>query len=110
MAPHVDGEGYPKGIEPNGHTGHAPDGTKKGDMYRDYVDDRNATSEEVVYTTSNGVPYPHPYETQRGGENGPLLLQDFHLIDLLSHFDRERIPERVVHAKVRCQIAFDCIC
>jgi catalase len=42
---------------------------------------------------------PHPYETQRMGENGPLLLQDFHLIDLLSHFDRERIPERVVHAK-----------
>jgi hypothetical protein len=27
------------------------------------------------------------------------LLQDFHLIDLLAHFDRERIPERVVHAK-----------
>jgi catalase len=26
-------------------------------------------------------------------------LQDFHLIDLLAHFDRERIPERVVHAK-----------
>ena len=42
---------------------------------------------------------PHPYESQRVGENGPLLLQDFHLIDLLSHFDRERIPERVVHAK-----------
>lgn len=42
---------------------------------------------------------PHPYESQRAGENGPLLLQDFHLIDLLSHFDRERIPERVVHAK-----------
>lgn len=42
---------------------------------------------------------PHPYETQRMGENGPLLLQDFHLIDLISHFDRERIPERVVHAK-----------
>lgn len=42
---------------------------------------------------------PHPYEVQRCGENGPLLLQDFHLIDLLSHFDRERIPERVVHAK-----------
>lgn len=45
------------------------------------------------------VPYPHPYELQRSGENGPLLLQDHHLIDLLSHFDRERIPERVVHAK-----------
>jgi len=45
------------------------------------------------------VPMPHPYEAQRAGTDGPLLLQDFHLIDLLSHFDRERIPERVVHAK-----------
>jgi catalase len=97
---HANGDGYPKGFEPNGHTAHAPDGKKSGDAYRDYVDDRNATSEEVIYATSNGVPYPHPYETQRVGENGPLLLQDFHLVDLLSHFDRERIPERVVHAKV----------
>jgi catalase len=40
-----------------------------------------------------------PESSQRIGENGPLLLQDFHLIDLLAHFDRERIPERVVHAK-----------
>ncbi|KAF7934536.1 uncharacterized protein EAE98_000753 [Botrytis deweyae] len=70
-----------------------------GDQYRDYQDDRSAKSQDVVYTTANGVPMPHPYETQRVGENGPLLLQDFHLIDLLSHFDRERIPERVVHAK-----------
>lgn len=42
---------------------------------------------------------PHPYETQRVGENGSLVLQDFHLIDLISHFDRERIPERVARAK-----------
>lgn len=40
-----------------------------------------------------------PQAAQRVGPNGPLLLQDFHLIDLLAHFDRERIPERVVHAK-----------
>jgi len=80
-------------------TAHTADGHSEGDNYRNYLDDRDATSQETVYTTSNGVPYPHPYETQRVGENGPLLLQDFHLIDLLSHFDRERIPERVVHAK-----------
>lgn len=43
--------------------------------------------------------YIDPESSQRVGQNGPLLLQDFHLIDLLAHFDRERIPERVVHAK-----------
>lgn len=68
-------------------------------QFQSYESDRQATSKETLYTTSNGVPIAHPYETQRAGENGPLLLQDFHLIDLLSHFDRERIPERVVHAK-----------
>jgi catalase len=52
-----------------------------------------------VYTTSNGAPTLNPEAAQRVGYNGPLLLQDFHLIDLLAHFDRERIPERVVHAK-----------
>ena len=62
------------------------------------VVDRNTKSQDVIYTTSNGAPISHPYETQRVGENGPLLLQDFHLVDLLSHFDRERVPERVVHA------------
>jgi len=77
----------------------APDAGQNGNYTRDYHEDRNASSGETLYTTSTGAPIPHPYETQRAGENGPLLLQDFHLIDLLSHFDRERIPERVVHAK-----------
>jgi catalase len=81
------------------NTQHFADGSRNGDAYRDYNDDRNAKSQDTLYTTANGVPMPHPYETQRAGENGPLLLQDHHLIDLLSHFDRERIPERVVHAK-----------
>lgn len=52
-----------------------------------------------TYTTSNGCPVKDPLASQRIGTNGPLLLQDFHLIDTLAHFDRERIPERVVHAK-----------
>ncbi|MCJ1352420.1 MAG: hypothetical protein MMC33_002404 [Icmadophila ericetorum] len=67
--------------------------------FKDYDNDRQTPSQKALYTTSNGAPMPHPYEAQRVGENGPLLLQDFHLIDLISHFDRERIPERVVHAK-----------
>ncbi len=67
------------------------------------ADDKPASTfkytEKPVYTTSNGCPVQNPEEFQRVGQNGPLLLQDFHLIDLLAHFDRERIPERVVHAK-----------
>ena len=31
-------------------------------------------------------------------ERGPVLMQDIHLLDKFSHFDREHIPERVVHA------------
>ncbi|KAF8874739.1 catalase [Infundibulicybe gibba] len=57
-----------------------------------------ANKDGAVYTTSNGAPANEPYAAQRAGPHGPLLLQDFHHIDLLAHFDRERIPERVVHA------------
>ncbi|CAI7614023.1 unnamed protein product [Penicillium glandicola] len=50
-----------------------------------------------AYTTSNGCPAMRPDHSQR--EGGNLLLKDFALLDVLSHFNRERIPERVVHAK-----------
>ncbi|KAG2204543.1 hypothetical protein INT47_012602 [Mucor saturninus] len=52
-----------------------------------------------ILTTSNGNPVENNQTSQTAGQYGPILLQDFHLIDKLSHFDRERIPERVVHAK-----------
>jgi hypothetical protein len=44
--------------------------------------------EEPIYTTSNGAPVDNPEGWQRIGSVGPLLLQDFHLIDNLAHFDR----------------------
>ncbi|GAB5589711.1 hypothetical protein Unana1_04611 [Umbelopsis nana] len=50
-------------------------------------------------TTSIGTPVADNAASLTVGANGPVLLQDFHLIDKLAHFDRERIPERVVHAK-----------
>lgn len=49
-------------------------------------------------TTAYGVPNGIK-ATQTVGERGPVLLQDAEIVDELSHFDRERIPERVVHAK-----------
>jgi catalase len=54
-----------------------------------------------MFTTSSGCPVSKSGNTfsQTAGARGPVLLQDFHLLDKLRHFDRERIPERVVHAK-----------
>ncbi len=50
-------------------------------------------------TTSQGVPVPDDLDSLSAGPGGPLLLGDTHLLEKLAHFDRERIPERVVHAK-----------
>ena len=52
-------------------------------------------------TTATGFPVPKYSLTSSMtvGRQGPIVLQDLVLIDHLSHFDRERIPERVVHAK-----------
>lgn len=72
-----------------------------------------SSQDGALYTTSTGAPISAPYAAQRIGKVGPLLLQgtllslllpplfhiphtpsptDFHHIDLLAHFDRERIP------------------
>ncbi|CAH1187434.1 unnamed protein product [Phyllotreta striolata] len=50
-------------------------------------------------TTSGGNPVPEKDASLTVGYHGPILLQDWVLIDELAHFSRERIPERVVHAK-----------
>jgi len=52
-----------------------------------------------VITNSNGAPIDDNQNSMTAGPNGPIVLTDFHLIDKLAHFARERIPERVVHAK-----------
>lgn len=50
-------------------------------------------------TTASGIAVADNQNSLSAGPRGPLLLQDFHLIEKLQHFNRERIPERVVHAK-----------
>ena len=52
-----------------------------------------------VLTTSQGVVVPDNHNSLRAGERGPTLLQDFVLLEKLTHFAHERIPERVVHAR-----------
>lgn len=50
-------------------------------------------------TTASGKPYYEHENSLTAGPRGPVLLEDFILHEKLAHFNRERIPERVVHAK-----------
>ncbi len=50
-------------------------------------------------TTNQGVPIADDQNSLRAGERGPTLLEDFILREKITHFDHERIPERVVHAR-----------
>lgn len=50
-------------------------------------------------TTASGRPYFENEDSMTAGQRGPILLQDYYLHEKLGHFNRERIPERVVHAK-----------
>jgi len=50
-------------------------------------------------TRDSGAPIGDNQNSQTVGEDGPVVLQDAHLIEKLARFDRERIPERVVHAR-----------
>lgn len=50
-------------------------------------------------TTSAGAPIDDKTNVITAGPRGPMLLQDVVYLDEMGHFDRERIPERVVHAK-----------
>lgn len=52
-----------------------------------------------LMTTNFGIPVTDNQHSLTAGSSGPTLLQDVHLVEKLAHFDRERIPERVVHAK-----------
>jgi catalase len=50
-------------------------------------------------TTAQGLRLPDTDHSLKAGDRGPTLLEDFHLREKITHFDHERIPERVVHAR-----------
>ncbi|KYB28799.1 Catalase-like Protein [Tribolium castaneum] len=63
------------------------------------VDYKNNSKNDSAATTGHGTPIGEKDATLTVGPRGPILLQDNNFIEELAHFDRERIPERVVHAK-----------
>ena len=57
-------------------------------------------TKRAILTTDSGMPVADNQNTLTAGPRGPVLMQDFHLLEKLAHRNRERIPERTVHAKV----------
>jgi catalase len=60
---------------------------------------QSAGGEVPVMTTQQGTPVADDQNSLRIGERGPSALEDFHFREKIFHFDHERIPERVVHAR-----------
>ena len=57
------------------------------------------TEERRVLTTRQGHPVADNQSLRTVGERGPATLENYQFLEKITHFDRERIPERVVHAR-----------
>ncbi len=60
---------------------------------------QEAHGKTPVLTTNQGIPVADDQNSLKIGERGPTALEDFHFREKIFHFDHERIPERVVHAR-----------
>src|ERR1700761_1097312 len=60
---------------------------------------KSTTEDREPMTTNHGVPISTDQNSLKAGPRGPTLLEDFVLREKIMHFDHERIPERVVHAR-----------
>src|SRR5678815_1755892 len=60
---------------------------------------QTAAAPEARITTNHGVPLSDDQNSLKAGSRGPSLLEDFVLREKIQHFDHERIPERIVHAR-----------
>jgi catalase len=63
------------------------------------LDDKRINSAGQMLTTNQGVPVGNNQDSLKAGLRGPTLLEDFILREKITHFDHERIPERIVHAR-----------
>ena len=60
---------------------------------------QTASGDTPVLTTQQGIPVADDQNSLKVGSRGPTALEDFHFREKIFHFDHERIPERVVHAR-----------
>src|SRR6201985_1440849 len=76
-----------------------PDQAAPANPTRSAVMGADLAKQGEYLTTAQGVRLPDTDHSLKVGERGPTLLEDFHLREKITHFDHERIPERVVHAR-----------
>ena len=90
-------EPTPPGAQPT-----APGSLKAPDTRNEKLnslEDVRKGSENYALTTNQGVRIADDQNSLRAGNRGPTLLEDFILREKITHFDHERIPERIVHAR-----------
>jgi catalase len=63
------------------------------------MSDRDEQKKSPTTTTDSGIPAPSDEYSLTSGPSGPTALHDHYLVQKMQHFNRERVPERVVHAK-----------
>ncbi len=80
-------------------TAPAPAAVRVGSGPRDAAVSPGWAQEGDALTTAQGQPVEDTDNSLRAGPRGPTLLEDHHLREKIMHFDHERIPERVVHAR-----------
>ncbi|HEX4790493.1 MAG TPA: catalase [Actinospica sp.] len=106
MAPTDTGQQRTAGSAPRRSPAHIHDADAAGEARSNREDDKQrqldafrVDPEGYPLTTDQGVRVAHDDDSLKAGERGPTLMEDFQLREKLTHFDHERIPERVVHAR-----------
>ncbi len=84
----------------NKRDGHAKSSAPIDEQSKQQDIEQYGERQEGEYLTTNqGLRINHTDDSLKAGSRGPTLLEDFHLREKITHFDHERIPERVVHAR-----------
>jgi catalase len=76
-----------------------PDESGRDDAKQAQLDADRREHDGAHLTTEQGVKVDHTDDSLKAGERGPTLIEDFHFREKLTHFDHERIPERIVHPR-----------
>ena len=89
-----------KNSEKAGITTDAKDLTDQENTFGNGGETHQTTRDDAnTLTTQQGIPIADDQNSLKAGSQGPALLEDFVMREKIFHFDHERIPERVVHAR-----------